>query len=68
MAETPTQPERDRTWMVKDPILTFVVDGVRYAVEQNMMTRQEAQQKILDWFPDAQIILAEQVEIDGRQV
>lgn len=57
MEELPSEQERDRTTAVKDPILTFVLDGVRYAVEQNAMTWADAREKVLEWFPDAEIVL-----------
>ncbi|TAL08198.1 MAG: hypothetical protein EPO02_13505 [Nitrospirae bacterium] len=58
MSELPSEyEEQDRTLMVKDPILMFVLDGVRYAVEQNTMTWAEAKDKVTEWFPDAQIVL-----------
>lgn len=46
--------------MVKDPLLTFVLDGVRYAVKQNQMTWEEAREDVLRWFPGAEIVLDEE--------
>lgn len=49
--------ERDHTWLVKDPLLEFVLDGVKYAVKQDTMTWQEARDNIKIWFPEAEIVL-----------
>ena len=53
--------ERDRSWMVKDPILFFVLDGVRYAVaSQQDPDWAQARKDILYQFPDAEIILPDE--------
>jgi len=51
--------ERDRSWVVEDPILKFVLDGVKYAVVQNQMTWEEARDNVAKWFPDAEIVVPE---------
>lgn len=56
--------ERDRSWMVKDPILKFVLDGVIYAVKQNAMTWKEARDNVTKWFPDAEIVLEEEQQAE----
>lgn len=57
--------ERDRSWSVKDPLLLFVLDGVKYSVEQNKLTWEEARDNVIKWFPDAQIVLRQEEQADG---
>ena len=40
----------------KDPVLHFVVDGIRYALEQNAIPRKEALDSLVRWFPDVHIV------------
>ena len=39
-----------------DPVLVFVVDGIRLSLQQNAMTREQAIMKITSWYPGAKII------------
>lgn len=52
--------ERDHSWMVKDPVLFFVLDGVRYAVAAETDPGwSQARKDVLNHFPDAEIIIPE---------
>ena len=60
-------PERDHSWKVKDPLLFFVLDGVRYAVSHvnstgrdREITWGDVRKDVLHYFPDAEIILEEE--------
>lgn len=39
-----------------DIILHFVLDGVCYALRQNVFTQEEAYERMKRWFPDAQVV------------
>jgi hypothetical protein len=52
--------ERDRSWMVKDPILFFILDGVRHAVSSKEdVSWSQARKDVLHYFPDAEIVIPE---------
>lgn len=63
--------EKDRTWVEPNPLLCFVLDGVRFAVAQNTRetkdspsepwTWAEAKAEVIRWFPylDEQFTSAE---------
>lgn len=38
-----------------DPVLVFVVDGIRLSLQQNQMTREQAIEKVKSWYPNALI-------------
>ena len=50
METLPEQPEQP------DPVVQFVINGLRLSIQQNMMTREQAEEKIRSWWPDAQIV------------
>lgn len=40
-----------------DPVLEFVVEGVKLSLSQNRMTREQAVAAIKRWYPEAEILL-----------
>lgn len=44
-----------------DPVVQFVVNGIRMSLQQNKMTREQAEQMIKSWYPDCDILLDEDV-------
>lgn len=44
-----------------DPIIQFVVNGIRLSLEQNQMTRERAEELIKSWYGDDVAILDEEV-------
>lgn len=49
--------ESEKVEPVADPILEFVVEGVKLSLSQNRMTREQAEECVRRWYPESRIIL-----------
>ena len=50
------KPERKIINTDEEPFLHFVLDGVKYALRQNMLTQEQAYDSLKKWFPDIEIL------------
>lgn len=42
-----------------DPVVQFVVNGIKLSLSQNKMSREHAEELIKSWYPDCEIVLDE---------